>query len=122
MGKQIKGARVVDLPGIDHMAFAGDSNAVLDEIEEFLTGKRSMPSQEFDRILATVMFSDIVGSTERAAAAGDRDWLALLERHNEVVRRELERFRGREVKTMGDGFMATFDGPAPAIRCARAMI
>jgi class 3 adenylate cyclase len=68
------------------------------------------------------MFSDIVGSTERTAAAGDRDWLDLLERHNEIVRRELERFRGREVKTMGDGFMATFDGPARAIRCANAMI
>ncbi|HXA43133.1 MAG TPA: adenylate/guanylate cyclase domain-containing protein [Candidatus Solibacter sp.] len=122
MAKQIKGARFVELPGIDHMAFAGDSDAIVDEIEEFLTGKRSVPSQEFDRILATVMFSDIVGSTERAAAAGDRDWLALLERHNEVVRRELERFRGREVKTMGDGFMATFDGPARAIRCAGAMI
>ena len=122
MARQIKGAKYVELPGVDHMAYAGDSNAILDEIGEFLTGKRPVAPQEFDRVLATVMFSDIVGSTERTAAAGDRGWLDLLERHNEVVRRELERFRGREVKTMGDGFMATFDGPARAIRCAEAMI
>jgi class 3 adenylate cyclase len=122
MAQQIKGARFIELAGIDHMGYAGDSNAMLDEIGEFLTGKRPLPPQEFDRILATVMFSDIVGSTERTAAAGDRDWLDLLERHNEIVRRELERFRGREVKTMGDGFMAMFDGPARAIRCANAMI
>ena len=122
MAQQIKGARFIELAGIDHMGYAGDSNAMLEEIGEFLTGKRPLPPQEFDRVLATVMFSDIVGSTERTAAAGDRDWLDLLERHNDIVRRELERFRGREVKTMGDGFMATFDGPARAIRCANAMI
>jgi class 3 adenylate cyclase len=122
MAGQIAGARFVDLAGIDHMPYAGDSNAMLDEIGEFITGKRALHPQEFDRVLATVMFSDIVGSTERTAAAGDRDWLDLLDRHNEIVRRELERFRGREVKTMGDGFMATFDGPARAIRCANAMI
>jgi class 3 adenylate cyclase/alpha-beta hydrolase superfamily lysophospholipase len=122
MADHIKGARHVELDGIDHMGYAGDSNALLDQIEEFLTGKRSVPAQEFDRILATVMFSDIVGSTERTAAAGDRRWLDLLEQHNAIVRRELERYRGREVKTMGDGFMATFDGPARAIRCANAMV
>jgi pimeloyl-ACP methyl ester carboxylesterase len=122
MAEQIHGARFVELPGIDHMAYAGDADLLVDEIEEFLTGERPVPPQEFDRVLATVMFSDIVGSTERTAAAGDRSWLDLLERHNAVVRRELERYRGREVKTMGDGFMATFDGPARAIRCATAII
>ena len=122
MAEQIHGARFIELPGIDHMGYAGDADLLLDEIEEFLTGERPVPPQEFDRVLATVMFSDIVGSTERTAAAGDRSWLDLLERHNAVVRRELERYRGREVKTMGDGFMATFDGPARAIRCATAII
>jgi pimeloyl-ACP methyl ester carboxylesterase len=122
MAEQIHGARFVDLPGNDHLAYAGDSGAVADEIEEFLTGKRSVRPEEFDRILATVMFSDIVGSTEHTAAAGDRRWLELLEKHNTLVRRQLERYRGREVKTMGDGFMATFDGPARAIRCAGEMI
>jgi pimeloyl-ACP methyl ester carboxylesterase len=122
MASQIKGARFVDLPGIDHVSFAGDSTALANEIEEFLTGERPLPPQEFERVLATVMFSDIVGSTERTAAAGDRPWLDLLERHHAIVRRELERYRGREVKTMGDGFMATFDGPARGIRCARSMV
>jgi class 3 adenylate cyclase/alpha-beta hydrolase superfamily lysophospholipase len=122
MAEQIKGAHFVDLPGVDHVSWAGDSDALMDEVEEFITGKRTVPPAEFDRVLATVMFSDIVGSTERTAAAGDRPWLNLLEQHNAIVRRELERYRGREVKTMGDGFMATFDGPARAIRCARAML
>jgi class 3 adenylate cyclase len=122
MAERIQGARYIELPGIDHMGYAGDADGLLDEIEEFLTGVRPVASREFDRVLATVMFSDIVGSTERTAAAGDRSWLDLLERHNTVVRRELERYRGHEVKTMGDGFMATFDGPARAIRCAHAMI
>jgi class 3 adenylate cyclase len=122
MAAQIQGARFVELPGIDHVSFAGDSNAMVNEIEEFLTGERPVAPQEFERVLATVMFSDIVGSTERTAAAGDRPWLDLLDRHNAIVRRELERYRGREVKTMGDGFMASFDGPARAIRCAKSMV
>src|SRR5262249_43530161 len=106
----------VELPGDDHTTWAGDENAVLDEIEEFLTGIRHGP--EPDRILATVLFTDIVGSTQRAAALGDHAWRDLLEGHHTIVRRQLARFRGIEIDTAGDGFLATFDGPARAIRCA----
>jgi pimeloyl-ACP methyl ester carboxylesterase len=119
LAKQIQGARHVELPGIDHLPWAGDADAVLGEIEEFLTGARSVP--EPDRVLATVMFTDIVGSTQRAAEVGDARWRELLGAHQEAVRRELERFRGREVKTLGDGYLATFDGPARAIRCGLAI-
>jgi class 3 adenylate cyclase len=119
LAAQIPGARYVELPGIDHLPWAGDSDAVLGEIEEFLTGARSAP--EPDRILATVMFTDIVGSTERAATLGDARWGEVLAAHQATVRRELARFRGREVKTLGDGCLATFDGPARAIRCGRAI-
>jgi pimeloyl-ACP methyl ester carboxylesterase len=115
----IPGARYVELAGIDHLPWAGDSEAVLGEIEEFLTGARSRP--EPDRVLATVMFTDIVGSTERAAELGDSRWGELLSTHQTAVRRELTRFHGREVKTLGDGCLATFDGPARAIRCGRAI-
>jgi class 3 adenylate cyclase len=115
LAEHIAGARFVDLPGIDHLPWAGDQDAVLDEVEEFLTGARRAP--EPDRVLATVMFTDIVGSTGRAAAMGDRRWREVLDAHHAVVRKELDRFRGREVKTLGDGFLATFDGPARAIRC-----
>jgi pimeloyl-ACP methyl ester carboxylesterase len=116
VGEQIPGARVVELPGRDHMPWLGDQDAALAEIEEFLTGVRPHPAM--DRVLATVLFTDIVGSTELAADLGDRRWRDLLERHNEVVRRELDRFRGRELNTAGDGFLATFDGPARAVACA----
>ena len=92
---------------------------MLGEIEEFLTGARSLP--EPDRVLATVMFTDIVGSTERAAELGDARWRELLAAHQAAVRRELARFRGREVKTLGDGYLATFDGPARAIQCGQAI-
>ena len=119
LAAQIPGARYVELPGIDHLPWAGDAEAVLGEIEEFLTGVRSVP--EPDRVLATVMFTDIVGSTERAAELGDARWRALISAHQESVRRELQRFRGREVKTLGDGTLATFDGPARAIRCGGAI-
>jgi class 3 adenylate cyclase/dienelactone hydrolase len=119
LAAQIPGARFVELPGIDHLPWAGDAESVLGEIEEFLTGARSTP--EPDRVLATVMFTDIVGSTERASALGDARWRALLSAHQTAVRRELERFRGREVKTLGDGYLATFDGPARAIRCGQAI-
>ena len=119
LASQIPGARYVELPGIDHLPWAGDAEAVLGEIEEFLTGARSVP--EPDRVLATVMFTDIVGSTERAAEVGDARWRELLAAHQAAVRRELERFGGREVKTLGDGYLATFDGPARAIRCGRAI-
>lgn len=118
MAERILGAKYVELPGEDHLPWVGDQDAILDEIEEFLTGVRRGP--EPDRVLATVMFLDIVGSTERAAALGDRGWRGLLESYYAVVRRELERYRGREVDTAGDGLLATFDGPARAIRCAVA--
>jgi class 3 adenylate cyclase len=119
LAAQIPGARYVELSGIDHLPWAGDSDAVLGEIEEFLTGARS--AAEPDRVLVTVMFTDIVGSTERAAELGDLRWRELLAAHQAAVRRELKRFRGREVKTLGDGHLATFDGPARAIRCGRAI-
>jgi class 3 adenylate cyclase len=114
----IPGARFVELSGEDHVPWI-DSDQILDEVEEFLTGVRRGP--DHDRVLVTVLFTDIVGSTERASELGDRGWRDLLDRHNVLVRRELSRFRGREVDTAGDGFLATFDGPARAIRCAEAI-
>ncbi len=119
MAEHIPGAKYVELPGIDHCPWVGDSDAILDEVQEFLTGVR--PAPEPDRVLATVLFTDIVGSTQRAAELGDRRWRALLDSYYALARRELDRFRGREVKTMGDGFLATFDGPARGIRCACAV-
>ena len=119
LARQIPGARYVELPGIDHLPWAGDAEAVLGEIEEFLTGARSVPEPE--RVLATVMFTDIVGSTERAADLGDARWRELLTAHHASVRHELRRFRGREVKMLGDGCLATFDGPARAIHCGHAI-
>jgi class 3 adenylate cyclase len=115
----IQGATLIELPGDDNIIFAGDSDADLDEIEEFLTGTRH--STVVDRVLATVLFTDIVGSTDRAVQLGDRAWRTLLDAHDGVVRRQLERFRGRVVNTMGDGFVATFDGPGRAIHCACAI-
>jgi len=119
MAEQIPGARYVELPGQDHFPWSADSDAVVEEIREFLTGVRVAP--EPDRVLATVMFTDVAGSTERAASLGDRRWKQLLDDHDTAVRRQLEAFRGREVKATGDGFLATFDGPARAIRCASAI-
>jgi pimeloyl-ACP methyl ester carboxylesterase len=119
LAAEIPDARYVELPGIDHLPWAGDSEAVVGEVEEFLTGARSVAEPE--RVLATVMFTDIVGSTERATELGDAGWRELLAAHQQAVRRELERFRGREVKTLGDGCLATFDGPARAIRCGDAI-
>lgn len=119
LARSIPGARYVALPGIDHLPWIGDADRLVGEVEEFLTGSR--PAAEVDRVLTTVLFTDIVGSTERAAALGDRRWGRLLEQHDEVLRREIARFRGRAVKTLGDGFLATFDGPARAVRCACAM-
>ena len=117
LGENIPGARFVELDGDDHIAWTDDWQTVVEEIEEFLTGQRH--ARDVDRVLATVMFTDIVGSTESAARLGDRGWGDLIARHDELVRRELDRYRGRPVKTLGDGFLATFDGPARAIRCAR---
>jgi class 3 adenylate cyclase len=122
IARHIHGARYVELPGNDHLLQAFDQptmDLLLDEIEEFITGAR--PDPEPDRVLVTVMFADIVGSTERAAAIGDRRWRELLEGYLEMVRRQLERFRGREIDVAGDGLFAVFDGPARAIRCACAI-
>ncbi len=116
---RIPGAKFLELPGPDHLPFAGNQEEVTDEIQEFLTGIR--PAPQPDRVLATVLFTDIVGSTERAATAGDRVWRDVLDRHHAVVRRELALYRGQEVATTGDGFFATFDGPARAVRCAAAV-
>ena len=116
IAQHIPGARYVELEGSDGLFSAGDSEAVLGEIEEFLTGARH--EQEADRVLATVLFTDIVGSTGLAAEVGDSQWRSLLQRHDEVVRRELDRHRGRWVKSTGDGVLATFDGPARAVRAA----
>jgi pimeloyl-ACP methyl ester carboxylesterase len=116
LGKNIPGAKYLELPGADHVPWVGDADSVLEPIQEFLTGTRAAP--EPDRVLATVLFTDIIGSTERAAELGDSRWRDLLENHHALVRRELERFRGREIDVAGDGFLASFDGPARAIRCA----
>ena len=115
----IPGSQFVELHGEDHWPWLGDPDEVCDHVEEFLTGAR--PTATVDRILATVMFTDIVGSTERASEIGDRRWRELLDEHERLTRSELDRFQGREVKTTGDGVLATFDGPARAIRCARAL-
>jgi class 3 adenylate cyclase len=119
LSRNIEGSRYVELPGENHLPFI-DGDDILDEIQEFLTGVREPVAP--DRMLATVLFTDVVGSTDRARELGDRRWRDLLERHNEVIRRDLERFRGVEIDTAGDGFFATFDGPARAIRCARSIV
>jgi len=116
--KLIPDARCAELPGADALPFVGDTDAVTDVIQEFLTGAR--PAPDFDRSLATVLFTDIVGSTQKAEELGDRRWRYLLDEHHARVRRLLDRFRGTEVDTAGDGFFVTFDGPARAIRCACA--
>jgi pimeloyl-ACP methyl ester carboxylesterase len=120
LARHIEGAKYVELPGEDHSIWTDRSEELVAEVREFLTGVRE--PAEPDRVLATVLFTDIVGSTDRARELGDRRWGDLLERHNDVVRHDLERYRGREVDTAGDGFFATFDGPARAIRCARSIV
>jgi len=112
----IPNARLVELPGEDHIPFLGDADAIADEVEEFVTGTRSAP--EADRFLSTVLFTDIVGSTERQAAIGDHAWKDVVLAHHGLVREALARWRGTENDTAGDGFYATFDGPARAVRCA----
>jgi class 3 adenylate cyclase len=119
LARNISGARYVELHGVDHAPFAGKDD-IVPEIREFLTGSRE--ALEPDRVLATVLITDLVGSTELVRERGDRAWRDLLERHYSVVRRELARFRGSEINTFGDGVLATFDGPARAIRCALAMV
>jgi pimeloyl-ACP methyl ester carboxylesterase len=120
IASRIHGARLVELPGQDHLMWAGNAEAIADEVEEFLTGTRRGP--EPDRVLATVLFTDIVGSTKRAAAIGDSAWKRLIDRHDVAIRRQLDRWRGREVETTGDGFLATFDGPARAVGCATSVV
>ena len=119
LARTIRGARIAERPGGDHLAWF-DPDDTIAEIREFLTGRREAGSP--DRVLATVLFTDLVGSTARAAELGDRRWRDLLEQHHAAVRRELARFDGHEVDTAGDGFFATFDGPARAIRCAQAIV
>ncbi len=120
IAERIQGAKYVELPGDDHFPWVGNTDAILDEIEGFLSGVRHQP--EPDRVLATVMFTSIVGATERAATLGDQRWHDLLEQHHAVVRAQLARFRGRAIHTSGDGVLATFDGPARGIRCACAVV
>jgi class 3 adenylate cyclase len=120
LAEHLPEARLVELPGDDHTPWFGDVDGALGEIEEFLTGTRQAP--EPDRVLKTVLFTDIVDSTKTAAELGDAEWRKVLEAHGEGTRAALERFGGREVKSMGDGFMATFDGPARGIRCAQAVV
>jgi class 3 adenylate cyclase len=115
IARAIPGARLVELDGKDHLPVV-DPDQILDEVEEFLTGERT--AREPDRMLATVMFTDIVDSTSRAVELGDRRWRELVERHDELIRSVIARHRGREIKTMGDGFLATFDGPARGIGAA----
>ncbi|MEY2420550.1 MAG: hypothetical protein QOI95_617 [Acidimicrobiaceae bacterium] len=120
LARHVPGAAVIEVPGADDYWWASDSaGAVLDEIEEFVTGTRS--GRRSDRCLATILFTDIVSSTEHASAMGDERWRELLDRHDLAVRRQLARFRGNEVNTTGDGFVATFDGPARAVECAYAI-
>lgn len=119
LAKHLPNARYIELPGDDH-APIGDTKRLFDETEEFLTGSR--PVEPSDRVLATVLFTDIVESTKRARELGDRAWHELLTKHDKIVRAELGRYGGREIKTLGDGFLATFDGPARAVRCASAIV
>ena len=121
MASEIPGARFVELPGGDHHAWAGDQGAIVDEIRRFLSDMQGEEA-ELQRVLATVLFTDIVDSTSQAAAMGDREWRGLRERHDQLVRSQLARYRGREIKTMGDGFLATFDGPARGVRCATSIV
>lgn len=119
LAEHIRGARFVEVPGDDHLFYAGETEAMLAEIQQFLTGMRTVP--EIDRVLATILFTDIVASTQRAAELGDRAWRELIGVHNDITRRELVRHRGREIRFTGDGFLVTFDGPARAIHSASAI-
>ena len=119
LADHIAGAKLVELAGQDHLPYVGDIDPVVEEIEEFLTRTRAAPNT--DRVLATILFTDIVDSTKRAVATGDRRWHELLDNHDRMTVRQIQRFGGRQVKTTGDGVLATFDGPAPAIQCGLAI-
>jgi pimeloyl-ACP methyl ester carboxylesterase/class 3 adenylate cyclase len=119
LAEHIPGAQLAEFPGVDHWPFFENPDPIIDRIQHFLTGSRG--SVDPDRVLATVLFSDIVGSTERAASLGDRKWRDLLDAHDNLTGDVLEQFRGRLIGREGDGFLATFDGPARAIRCALAI-
>jgi pimeloyl-ACP methyl ester carboxylesterase len=120
LAQHIPNARLVELPGTDHIVWVGDAGAVLAEVEDFLTGVR--PTPDPDRVLATILFTDIAGSTEKVATLGDHRWREVLDAYYGLARDELTRYRGRELDTAGDGFFAAFDGPARAIRCALAIV
>jgi class 3 adenylate cyclase/alpha-beta hydrolase superfamily lysophospholipase len=117
---RISGAKLATVPGRDYLPWVGDQESIVAEVGKFVTG--AAPAREADRVLLTVLFTDIVDSTKRAAELGDKRWRELLERHNALVRRHIDEYRGREVDRAGDGFMTTFDGPARAIRCAQAIV
>ena len=119
IAERIPNSKLVELPGDDHLFWTSDSYSVLAEIEEFITGIR--PNKVFDRVLSTILFTDIVSSTEHLSRSGDKKWMDILEKHNDLVREELRRFNGKEIKSTGDGFLATFDGPSRAVRCAEAI-
>lgn len=119
IAKLIPDSKLVILPGDDHLFWVGDVFSVLAEIEEFITGVR--PEKVFDRVLSTILFTDIVRSTEHLSKYGDKKWMNILNGHNTIVRAELKKFNGKEIKSTGDGFLATFDGPSRAIRCAEAI-
>jgi hypothetical protein len=122
MARHIREAKYVEFSGMDHLPWIGDSNSILGEIESFLTGQRRDIETESDRVLATILFTDIVEATNRLVELGDRGWKELLAQHHSLVRDQLARYRGREIDTAGDGFLAAFDGPARAVRCGRAIV
>jgi class 3 adenylate cyclase len=119
LAERIEGARLVELDGTDHFWWTEDPDVIVDEVEEFLTGSRSV--REPDRVLASVLFTDIVDSTRKAAELGDKAWRALLDKHDALAERQVERQRGRLIKKTGDGILATFDGPARSVRCAQGI-
>jgi class 3 adenylate cyclase len=116
VAEHIEGARYMDVAGADSFFFMGDTGPLLDAVEEFVTGR--LPRHEVERVLATVLFTDVVSSTPQVAGMGDRRWSELLATHDDLIRAELEHFRGQEIRTTGDGFLATFDGPGRAVACA----
>ena len=122
LARHIKGAKYTEFPGIDHNPWVGDANSILGEVESFLTGQRREIETDADRVLATILFTDIVEATKRLVELGDRGWKDLLTQHHSMVRDQLGRHRGREIDTAGDGFFAAFDGPARAVRCGRAIV